>query len=67
MANDAKLMGIVTVAFVNRRHAAEIRSGSVYSATVAACRSAADYAVRLAPFFYGAAVPLEAPQIPWQH
>ncbi len=42
-------------------------SGSVYSAAVPASRSAADYTVRLVPDNSGAAVPLEAPQILWQH
>ena len=39
----------------------------VYSAEVPASRPATDYTVRLVPYFSGAAVPLEAPQILWQH
>ena len=39
----------------------------VYSAAVPASRPATDYTVRLVPYFSGAAVPLEAPQILWQH
>ena len=38
----------------------------VYSASVPASRPAPDYTVRLVPYFSGAAVPLEAPQILWQ-
>ena len=40
--------------------------GEVYSTSVPASRPAADYTVRLVPYFSGAAVPLEAPQILWQ-
>ncbi len=51
------------------REVAELASGSgsIYSAAVSASRPAADYTVRLVPYFSGVAVPLEAPYILWQH
>jgi len=39
----------------------------IYSATVAADRSAADYTARLLPHYEGVEIPLEDPRILWQH
>jgi starch phosphorylase len=41
-------------------------SGCVYAGEVNSPRQASDFTVRAVPFFPGAAVPLEAPQILWQ-
>jgi starch phosphorylase len=39
----------------------------IYSATVAADRSAGDYTARLLPHYEGVEIPLEDPRILWQH
>ena len=49
------------------RQAADTGKGSVYGAEVPSGRQAADFTVRVVPYFIGAAVPLEADQILWQH
>jgi len=45
---------------------ADKSGGYVYSATVSAARSPADYTARVIPHYSGVAVPLEAAQMLWQ-